>query len=291
MRLDPLGRAVAEQQAATGRIAGLYRYPVKGCGGEAVSSLDLDDEGIAGDRQFMVIDEKSSVVSMLHTPRLVLIGASLRGGVLRLSADGAADIEVDVFAEEGLITADLYRDPVPARLCDSAAGAWLSDVLGTPVRLVVSGSSFARANIVGQNSRTIPAKSNNYVNAAPILVVGAASLAALESQVGGPVEMARFRPNVVVEGFDPHAEDGWGRLEAGGQDLEFMGPCERCAMIQVDPVTARPGPEPMRTLKTVRHFPGGRFSGVFFGAYYQPRTAGRLSVGDLCVARTGDHGA
>ena len=74
----------------------------------------------------------------------------------------------------------------------------------------------------------------------------------LERRAGQPIETARFRPNIVVEGFEDGAEDGWTRLRAGGQELEFRGLCERCAMIQVDSLTAEIGPEPMRALKAER---------------------------------------
>ena len=40
--------------------------------------------------------------------------------------------------------------------------------------------------------------------------------------------MNRFRPNIVVRGEAPFAEDGWGGLRVGGLELSLQKPCGRC---------------------------------------------------------------
>ncbi|MGH7481316.1 MAG: MOSC domain-containing protein [Longimicrobiales bacterium] len=63
-----------------------------------------------------------------------------------------------------------------------------------------------------------------------------------------PFEMRRFRPNIVVAGAAPHAEDAWRRICIGGVDCEVARPCARCAVTTVDPDTAETGKEPLCTL-------------------------------------------
>ncbi|MEB0303523.1 MOSC domain-containing protein, partial [Mucilaginibacter sp. 5C4] len=53
----------------------------------------------------------------------------------------------------------------------------------------------------------------------PLLLIGQASLDDLSAKVGRPLEMLRFRPNLVVEGSEAFAEDGWKRIRIG--DIEF----------------------------------------------------------------------
>ena len=58
--------------------------------------------------------------------------------------------------------------------------------------------------------------------------------------------MARFRPNLVLEGLDdPHAEDTIDRLEIDAPEgvvtLKLVKPCVRCSIPDVDPATGEPG--------------------------------------------------
>ena len=89
-----------------------------------------------------------------------------------------------------------------------------------------------------------------------------ASRRALEAATGAPVPMARFRPNIVVDGGDlaPYDEDAWtavrtGRAHgaAGGAlRLSLVKPCSRCAVTCVDQETAQSGAEPLRSLARTR---------------------------------------
>jgi uncharacterized protein YcbX len=64
-----------------------------------------------------------------------------------------------------------------------------------------------------------------------------ASLADLHRRMTDKVPMNRFRPNIVVGGAPPWAEDTWGSLRishvsGGGTpasiDIESVAPCSRC---------------------------------------------------------------
>ncbi len=93
--------------------------------------------------------------------------------------------------------------------------------------------------------------------------------------------MARFRPNVVVDGALPYAEDGWRRLRMGTVAFRVVKPCPRCVVTTVDQRTgAKVGPEPLRTLASYRRAPEG---GVAFGAKFAVPRPGKLSVGDEVV--------
>lgn len=98
--------------------------------------------------------------------------------------------------------------------------------------------------------------------------------------------MNRFRPNLVVDGWDtPHTEDGAARLTIADTELAHTEDTIRCAITMVDQRTGRrSGPEPLRTLADYRRADGG---GVAFGAYFEVRRAGKVSLGDEVVVSAG----
>lgn len=88
--------------------------------------------------------------------------------------------------------------------------------------------------------------------------------------------MNRFRPNVVVDGTAPWAEDDWRRVRIGTVVFEAAEPSARCVVTTTDPCTAERGKEPLRTLARHRRF-GDR---LVFGRNLIPRGVGTIRVGD-----------
>ncbi|MDE1960266.1 MAG: MOSC domain-containing protein [Xanthomonadaceae bacterium] len=90
--------------------------------------------------------------------------------------------------------------------------------------------------------------------------------------------MLRFRPNLVIAGTAPHAEDNWQSMRMGGVAFDVVKPCIRCVFTTVDfarGVFDESG-EPLRTLLTYRRTP----MGVNFGQNLIPRGTGTLRIGD-----------
>jgi hypothetical protein len=92
----------------------------------------------------------------------------------------------------------------------------------------------------------------SFADAYPFLLIGQASLDDLNSRLAEPVPMDRFRPNFVVSGAEPFAEDGWHGLRIGGNLFYGVKPCARCVLITIDQVTAAKGREPLQTLAGYR---------------------------------------
>jgi hypothetical protein len=90
--------------------------------------------------------------------------------------------------------------------------------------------------------------------------------------------MDRFRPNIVIGGWDaPHTEDRVRRITIADTELGYTKLAIRCAVTTVDQQTAtRAGPEPLRTLAAYRR----ALDGVAFGTKYAVLRPGKLSVGD-----------
>jgi len=71
-----------------------------------------------------------------------------------------------------------------------------------------------------------------------------------------PVTMARFRPNLVLDGLDPHGEDALDEIvfdtDAGPVRLKLVKPCARCPIPDVDPETGIAGHAVGDTLASYR---------------------------------------
>jgi uncharacterized protein YcbX len=106
-------------------------------------------------------------------------------------------------------------------------------------------------------------------------IVNLASVRELERTIGRPVDPLRFRPNFVIDGFDPWTELSWvGRdIRIGGVGFTVSERTERCAATNVDPRTgARDMDIPATLARRWRH--------MDFGIYAVATSSGPIAVGD-----------
>ncbi len=98
-----------------------------------------------------------------------------------------------------------------------------------------------------------------------------------------PIPIDRFRPNVVIDGCVPYAEDTLTALSGGSVKLRLVKPCTRCAITTVDQATGvATGDEPVRTLRSYRWDDALR--GVTFGQNAIVEQAGWLETGSLLTS-------
>jgi uncharacterized protein len=265
------------------QLAGLFLYPVKSLRGCTVDSAEVDALGLVGDRRFLVVDEQGQFLTQRTLPRMALVATALDATALTLRAAGAGEVrvprasdpaaplcQVRVWASEGLQAED----------CGAAPAAWLSDFLGSRCRLVRAGTAYHRPV---KPSKARPGDVVSFADAYPFLVIGEATLAELNGRLAAQgeaaVPMDRFRPNLVVRGSAPFAEDAWARFRIGEIVFRAAGPCARCVVTTTDQFTAERGPEPLRTLATYRRDPA-KPSDVNFGQNLIHETkTGHLRVG------------
>lgn len=117
----------------------------------------------------------------------------------------------------------------------------------------------------------------SFADGFPYLTASLESLAELNSRLEEPVEMARFRPNIVIDGANgPHDEDTWAHFRVGELDFYSVKPCVRCVMTTIDPQTAHKGKEPLKTLATYRRVENK----ILFGQNVMASAEGVVRVGD-----------
>jgi hypothetical protein len=88
--------------------------------------------------------------------------------------------------------------------------------------------------------------------------------------------MNRFRPNLVIDGCDAFAEDGWKRIRIGAMTFEVAKPCSRCVMPSIVQETAERDPYINRVLAGYRRVEGT----VRFGQNLLYQQCGKLQIGD-----------
>jgi uncharacterized protein YcbX len=274
-------------------ISSLHIYPVKGFAGMDVEEIVVDAQGPRFDREWMVVDEEGVFVTQRQVPAMALIRADVdeRAGVLRLSAadSDAETIELELARPEGAErrSVRVWFDTCEAFDEGDAAAAWISSRLGQDVRLVRKAEDHARAVVP---LFTPVAATTRFADALPLLITSQAALDELNSKLSEPVDMRRFRTNIVVAGCRPHAEDDWRRVRVDGganEDMEliFGKTCVRCQVTTVDPDTGESGgSEPLRALapyRTQEHDYGSGYveRGICFGSNYVAAAPGTLRVG------------
>lgn len=254
-------------------VASLFVYPVKSCGGVEVDRIEVDDFGFRDDRRWMIVDEDGRFLTQRTVPLLATIRVGLSDGRLSLRSAGWDDLELGAFPEDAPARpVTVWRDTVDALPVGEEADAWLASVLGQPARLVWMPTVSvrpAKRDPAGISPRI------SFADAYPFLVVSRESLDALNARLVKPLPMNRFRPNIVVEGAGPFAEDVWTRFRIGAVEFDVAGPCARCATTTVDQESGAKGVEPLRTLATFRR----EGNEVMFGQNAIHRGPGEIRLG------------
>ncbi|VXC67049.1 conserved hypothetical protein [Pseudomonas sp. 8Z] len=258
-------------------LSQLYRYPLKSGQAESLQRSAVNGLGLVGDRRWMVVEAANGrFISQRLLPQMSQLSAlyNPRGG-LTLSAAGHGRLDVALpEPEQNLRSVTVWRDSLQVPDAGDEAAAWLSELLGRACRLVQVPE--ARTRQV-DTAYAQPGDRVAFADGFPLLLIGQASLDDLAQRVGQPLSMLRFRPNLVVVGSQPYAEDGWKRIRIGEVEFDVAKGCTRCILTTVDPQSGERSAdrEPLTTLKTYREREGE----VYFGQNLLPRGIGELQVG------------
>lgn len=259
-------------------LSELYRYPVKSTAYEPLESVRLDALGLEGDRRWMLVDAANGrFLTQRLLPQMGLIEARWQDGfaALRLRAPGLDDLLVDVPGrDDNLRGVLIWRDMLQVPDAGDAAAQWLSRFLGRDVRLVQMPEQRARQV---DTAYAEPGEHVHFADGFPLLLIGQGSLDDLSARVGRPLEMLRFRPNLVVTGAEPFAEDSWKRIRIGDVTFKVAKPCSRCILTTIDPHTGERdvAREPLATLMDYRNVNGE----ALFGQNLLAERRGELKLG------------
>jgi uncharacterized protein len=243
------------------KIAQLFIYPIKSCGGIELKEAVLTDTGLDLDRAWMVVDEKGEFLTQRQLPRMTLIQPTLTSFDMIVKAPGmsALKLAIDEVAAPAMVK--VWEDTVKAFDMGDDAAYWFSDFLNQTVRLVRFDPEQKRLSSM-KWTNGIEAK-NGFDDGFAVLVTSVASLKVLNDKLVAAgekaVTMQRFRPNVVLTGIDAYDEDRLDTLHISTQEgvaqLKHVKPCARCTIPDVDLQTGKQGTAVADTLQSYRQNP------------------------------------
>lgn len=292
-----------------GEVAELWRYPVKSLGGERLDQTDIGPRGVLGDRLWAVRDlERDATASARRIPALLTATARYVAPLPQDAGPGNAP-EVAITFPDGTVLSS----------GDSEVNAKLSELAGREVRLTAlppaEDTSLHRLSKHERDNMSIAALRTDFgiaegerlpdvsmlriadlmnfgrystppgmfVDLAPVHVMSQTSLATIGTEVGGDVDVRRFRPNILLslEASDdglPEAHWTGAHLSVGGAVLEVTMPTIRCVV----PSRAQPGLEVDRRITRAVAGRAERCLGV----YCWVDTGGAVRVGDSVDLRS-----
>jgi uncharacterized protein YcbX len=220
---------------AMAELAEIHCYPVKSLRGAARKTAKVELIGLEGDRRFLVIDASARFQTITQFPKMVQVEVETKpdGIVLRHAVAGACVVSTPrQGAPEEIVT--IWEDSVRAVAAGAEADKFFSLVLGTPLRLVYLANPRGRPVETDINAG---ADHVSFADVTPIPLTSTASLADLSARAGCDIDMRRFRPNLVVSGAAPFAEDTWREIRIGAVHFRVAKPCARCSITTRDPDT------------------------------------------------------
>jgi len=260
------------------KLSEIWIYPIKSLPGIALNSAEIDACGFSLDRHWMLVDTNGNFLSQRLLPKMALINIELSKSGISLTVKNQPLLEISIEpVKKKTMVVKIWEDEVIAYHVTAEADEWFSNFLETPVTLVSMPEEQTRK--VDQNYAE-STDQTGFSDGFPFLLLGQASLDDLNRRIDNksePMNVRRFRPNLVVTGSDAYAEDTWKKIQIGEVVFRVVKPCSRCTITTVNPLTASRSVEPLQTLATYRR-EGNK---VFFGQNLIHNLTGSLSVGDL----------
>jgi len=255
-------------------LSSIIYYPIKACRGFEVDSSNVERMGLEYDRRMMVVTPQGEFLTQRKIPRLALVTPIMNGDVLTLSAPQFDSLQVGIRRSGASQPVTIWKSRGVAAIDQGDEAAdWFSNWLGASVRLVHIAEGFKRKlnpeYAVNADDHT------GFADAYPILLISEESLGDLNSRLEYSVPMNRFRPNLVVKGCDPYAEDGWNQIRIGDVKVTIVKPCARCEVTTIDKETLERNKEPLKTLGKYRKHK----LGAIFGQNVIPLNSGRIRLG------------
>lgn len=262
------------------RVAALAIHPVKSTAIRTVQRAVVGSAGLAGDREWMVVDDDGNMVTARELPTLFSLVADCAAtgfteGDLQLSAPDVEPLVLDRPVAGPAVTVRMFsRPPMTVHAAGDAADRWLDRTLGKKGLHLVWCSDPSARSLNPAYSR--PGDHAALQDGSPVSLLGAASVLELQQRAGEQVGHERFRANVLVEGSDAFAEDGWSTVRIGAVPFRVAAPIDRCVMTTIDPATLAKGKNPIRALAGFRKWDGKTWMAV----HLIPDGEGEIAVGD-----------
>lgn len=260
-------QAILQTEGIIMKLVEITYYPVKSMRGISADRAEIRPEGLPHDREWLLSTPDGHFITARQFPQLLLWQTEPVSDGLKLTAPDGESLTVNNSRLNQTGEVSVWQDTFAALHGDTHADAWLSGKTGTPCRLNRLGSRSARILDYSQTPLS-------FADGAPYLLANTASLQALNDSLETPVEMRRFRANLVFDGLEAYEEEGWKRIAIGSVAFDLFKPCTRCVMTTVDLASGEKHPQqqPLKTLAKTRK--------AVFGMNMVALETGSVAVGD-----------
>jgi uncharacterized protein len=241
---EPSSRLESGGSQTVGRVAALWRYPVKSMAAEALAETEVSWHGLPGDRRWAFIRD-----------------GQVRSGFPWLTLRQRPDLSH-------------YRPSFVEPDRPHASRTMVRTPAGNEVDVVDP----SLATELGEGVRVIK-QDRGIFDAMPLSIITTQTVASLSALTGAELNVLRFRPNLLIEAAsdEPFPEDAWvgSVLRIGSIRMRVDARDKRCLVVNIDPVTTRRNPVILRTIANERQTRLG-----VYGSTVQP---GRVAVGDPVI--------
>jgi uncharacterized protein YcbX len=245
---------------APASIKKIFRYPVKGLSAESLGEAVLAaGQTVPGDRLYAIENGPCGFdpAAPAYFPKQRFLMLMRNERLARLDARFDDATHTLALREGGGTVQGNLRTPEGRQRIEAFFAAFCADELRGPPKVLHS-----------------PGHSFSDVARKVVSIINLASVAAIETLVGAPVDPLRFRANIYAEGWPP-----WHELELVGQTLALganvrarvIKRIERCAATNVEPGTGiRDLSIPHSLLRACGHTDCGVYAEVIAGGTIAP---------------------
>ena len=181
-------------------------YPIKSLNGIELSSAEVFQHGLKFDRNWMLVDQANKFITRRERPELALIQIESNENGFAFSFNNQSE-------NIALGTNDFQQEKIESKVWNSEVfgfeegenlNSFFSDFLKEEVRLIrmpLQPERMEMAPLTGESTST------SFADSFPILIIGTASLDALNANLDEPIDARYFRPNLLFQTERQFEED------------------------------------------------------------------------------------
>jgi len=280
-----------------GRVSEIRVHPVKSAAPQIVDSWDVSLLGLEHDRQFVLLNQYGTMMTLRRHPKFVLINTCVKKDCIEITGENMPLLRLPLYNEikedSKIKKVNVFQNTTDGIHVSEEADSWFSTYFNMEGLQLYGFPKDGVPRFVDDKG----VKEENYApdplmfaDGCPLLLLSEETVNEINNECSGTdVTVDRFRPNIVIKGCKPFDEDSWSLIQIGDNTkLQCLYPCQRCVAINVDPIKGTIDSSNTRLLKElerVRPTPDGEFPLMppkipIIGCNYGVRSVGRIKVGD-----------
>ncbi|WBX77981.1 MOSC domain-containing protein [Tenacibaculum ovolyticum] len=256
------------------KIDSLYTYPIKSTKGILLNEVNVSEIGFENDRYFGIANSLNEIITARENPKLLKLKPEINAKELKVIYENKS-VNFPLNSKFNDIKTLLFKKEVSVKVVDNEINDWLTKILKIESRLV----KINLKNLREKNNTKI-----SFSDSCPIHLITKESVEALNEKLAIPIEINRFRANIIVSGVKAFEERNWKKIIIGECEFKVVSDTVRCSLITINPENGDKDnkQEPLRTL--AKEFKSN--GKVSFGIYLVPTKIGLIKKSDSLIIKT-----